>query len=99
VDPPREAHVSAVPDARRLGRAAPPARALLDLAHGAAALRDWTRAERAAATAREIASRRDESRIVLDAGAVLDAARKREVEPPARPRGTSPGPPRAADVA
>jgi tetratricopeptide (TPR) repeat protein len=74
------------------------ARSLLDLAHGAAALRDWTRAERAAATAREIASRRDESRIVLDAEAVLDAARKREVEPLAPPGGARDLPPLARDL-
>ncbi|HET7230085.1 MAG TPA: hypothetical protein VFJ16_08795 [Longimicrobium sp.] len=57
------------------------AQALLDLARGAASLKDWTRAERAASTARDVATRRDESRVALEAEAVVDqVARKRALE-------------------
>jgi tetratricopeptide (TPR) repeat protein len=57
--------------------------ALLDVAHGAASLRDWSRAERAATAAHELARRRGEARVALTAEAVLDAVgRKRGIEEP-----------------
>ncbi len=55
--------------------------ALLDLAHGAASLNDWSRADTAANAAREIAEKRSEARVVLAADAVLDSVRgKRALE-------------------
>ncbi|HEX5725629.1 MAG TPA: tetratricopeptide repeat protein [Longimicrobiaceae bacterium] len=60
--------------------------ALLDLAHGATSLSDWSRAERAAEAARGLAERREENRVALAAEAVLDAvARRKGVELEARP--------------
>jgi tetratricopeptide (TPR) repeat protein len=57
------------------------AQALLDLSRGAASLKDWGRAERAATTAREVAARREESRVMLEADALLDSVtRKRNLE-------------------
>lgn len=57
------------------------AQALLDLARGAASLKDWARAERAATTARDVAARREEARVVLQADALLDnVQRKRNLE-------------------
>lgn len=62
--------------------------ALLDLARGAVSLKDWTRAERAASTARDVAARREENRVVLEADAVLDqVARKRALETEIEPAG------------
>ncbi|HEU0015582.1 MAG TPA: tetratricopeptide repeat protein [Longimicrobium sp.] len=56
-------------------------RALLNLAHGAASLRDWTRAERAASTAREVAGRRGEGHVTIEAESLLDSVlRKRSLE-------------------
>jgi len=51
------------------------ARALLDLAHGAASLGVWERAERAAQAALDVAARRNESKIRLTAEAVLESTR------------------------
>ena len=60
--------------------------ALLELAHGASSLRDWTRAERAAEAARELGQRRGAGHILLETESVLDAARrKRGLEHPAAP--------------
>jgi tetratricopeptide (TPR) repeat protein len=60
--------------------------ALLDVAHGAASLSDWSRAERAATAAYELARRRGEARVVLTAEAVLDAvSRKRGMDQPRTP--------------
>lgn len=57
------------------------AQALLDLARGAASLKDWARAERAGTTARDVAARREEARVVLEADALLDqVSRKRNLE-------------------
>jgi tetratricopeptide (TPR) repeat protein len=57
------------------------AQALLDLARGAASLKDWARAERAATTARDVAARREEARVVLEADALLDqVSRKRNLD-------------------
>lgn len=65
------------------------AQALLDLARGAASLKDWTRAERAASTARDVAGRREESRVVLEAEAVVDqVTRKRALEAAIEPAGS-----------
>ena len=51
-------------------------------------LKDWTRAERAASTARDVAARREENRVVLEADAVLDqVARKRALETEIEPAG------------
>jgi tetratricopeptide (TPR) repeat protein len=64
------------------------AQALLDLARGAASLKDWSRAERAASTARDVATRREESRVALEAEAVLDqVTRKRGIEGATEPAG------------
>jgi len=65
------------------------AQALLDLARGAASLKDWTRAERAASTARDVATRREEGRVVIEAEAVLDqVTRKRAIDEATEPAGT-----------
>jgi tetratricopeptide (TPR) repeat protein len=57
------------------------AQALLDMARGAASLKDWARAERAATTARDVATRREEARVVLQADALLDSvSRKRNLD-------------------
>ena len=57
------------------------AQALLDMARGAASLKEWSRAERAATSAREIAQRREEARVALEAEALLESvARKRALE-------------------
>ena len=50
-------------------------RALLDLAHGAASLSLWDRAEQAAQAALDISTRRNEAKIRLSAEAVLESAR------------------------
>jgi len=64
------------------------AQALLDLARGAASLKDWSRAERAASTARDVATRREESRVALEAETVLDqVTRKRGIEAATEPAG------------
>jgi tetratricopeptide (TPR) repeat protein len=54
------------------------ASALLDLGHGAMSLQEWTRAERAAEAARQIATQREQAKILLTAESVLDAARARK---------------------
>jgi tetratricopeptide (TPR) repeat protein len=55
--------------------------ALLDLARGAASLKDWSRAERAATTSRDVAQRREEARVAMEAEALLDSvSRKRNLE-------------------
>jgi len=57
------------------------AQALLDLAHGAASLGEWKKAETAATASMEAARRREENRVMLAAESVLDAARaKRAME-------------------
>ena len=57
------------------------AQALLDMARGAASLKDWARAERAATTARDVATRREEARVALQADALLDSvSRKRNLD-------------------
>jgi tetratricopeptide (TPR) repeat protein len=58
-----------VPEAEGLSHA------LLNLAHGAATLGDWRRAEQAAARAGEIAERRGEGHVRLEVEAVLAATR------------------------
>jgi hypothetical protein len=64
------------------------AQALLDLARGAASLRDWSRAERAATTARDVAQRREEARVVIEAESLLESvARKRNLEAVTAPEG------------
>ncbi|HYJ80146.1 MAG TPA: tetratricopeptide repeat protein [Longimicrobiaceae bacterium] len=71
------------------------ARALLDLAHGAASLGIWDRAERAAQAALDVATRRNEARVRLAAEAVLDSARHhrqaevRAARPPAAETGAA----------
>ena len=65
------------------------AQALLDLAHGAAMLRSWGKAERAATRALAAAAERNESRVRLEAEAVLDSVRRRSaaaLSPAAAPR-------------
>ncbi|HEX6748536.1 MAG TPA: tetratricopeptide repeat protein [Longimicrobium sp.] len=62
--------------------------ALLDLARGAASLKDWSRAERAASTARDVATRREESKVAMEAETVLDqVSRKRGLETATEPAG------------
>lgn len=51
--------------------------ALMDAARGATTLGDWPRAERAAATAREIAVRRKEAHVLAEADSVLDSVTRR----------------------
>ena len=51
------------------------ARGLLDVAHGAASLSLWDRAEQAAQAALDVATRRNEAKIRLSAEAVLESAR------------------------
>jgi tetratricopeptide (TPR) repeat protein len=64
------------------------AQALLDLAGGAASLKDWSRAERAASTARDMAVRQDLAKVALGAETVLDqATRKRGLEAAVEPAG------------
>lgn len=53
------------------------ARALMDLSHGAASLSEWGRAERAASKALDIARRRNEWKVVLEAEAALEGIRQR----------------------
>ena len=58
--------------------------ALLELAHGSSSLRDWTRAEKAAESARDLAQRRGQGHVVILSDNVLEAARrKRGLERPA----------------
>jgi hypothetical protein len=58
--------------------------ALLELAHGASSLRDWTRAEKAAEAGRDLAQKRSQGQVVILSDTVLDAARrKRGMETPA----------------
>lgn len=52
------------------------ARALLDLAHGAASLGAWDKAESAARDAISVATERGESRIVMAAEALMESARR-----------------------
>lgn len=74
---------SAAPDWERMPHAA---QALLELSHGAASLRDWNRAEKAAEAARELAGRRELGQVLIETEAVLDAARrKRGMEQAAAP--------------
>jgi hypothetical protein len=57
--------------------------ALLELAHGASSLRDWSRAEKAAEAGRDLAQKRGQGQVVILSDTVLDAARrKRGMEPP-----------------
>jgi tetratricopeptide (TPR) repeat protein len=57
------------------------AQALLDLAWGAASLKDWARAERAATTARDVAARHEEMKVIMEAESLLDSvSRKRNLE-------------------
>lgn len=57
------------------------AQALLDVARGAASLREWARAERAAGTARDIAQRMGLHAVLAETESVLDSvARKRGME-------------------
>ncbi|HEU0052510.1 MAG TPA: hypothetical protein VFQ39_05005 [Longimicrobium sp.] len=57
------------------------AQALLDLARGASSLKEWSRAERAATTSRDVAAHRKEERVVFEAESLLDSlARKRYIE-------------------
>jgi tetratricopeptide (TPR) repeat protein len=57
------------------------AQALLDMSRGAASLKDWARAERAVTTARDVAARREEARVVLETDALLDSvSRKRSLD-------------------
>jgi len=57
------------------------AQALLDLSRGAASLKDWPRAERAATTARDVATRLAEMKVALEAESLLDSVtRKRNLE-------------------
>lgn len=71
---------AAQPDWERLPWAP---QALLELAHGASTLRDWARAERSAEAARDLGQRMARGAVVIEADAVLDAARrKRGLEQP-----------------
>jgi tetratricopeptide (TPR) repeat protein len=64
------------------------AQALLDLARGAASLKEWSRAERAASTARDVATRLEQAKVALEAEAVLDEVlRKRGIEAATEPAG------------
>lgn len=64
------------------------AQALLDLARGAASLKDWPRAERAATTARDVATRREEAKVAMEADSLLDSvSRKRNLEAVTSPAG------------
>lgn len=65
------------------------ARALLDLAHGAASLGAWDRAERAAQAALDVATRRNEGKVRIIAESVLDSARHHRL---AEVRGTEQAP-------
>jgi len=59
------------------------AQALLDLSRGAASLKDWARAERAATTARDVAARKEEMKVAMEAESLLDSvSRKRNLEAP-----------------
>ena len=62
--------------------------ALLDLARGAASLKDWARAERAASAARDVAMRLELGKVLLEAEAVLDSVtRRKALEEAAEPAG------------
>jgi tetratricopeptide (TPR) repeat protein len=67
------------------------AQAALELARGAASLKDWARAERAASTAREVAERRGEARVLLEAETVLDSVTRRRALESAEPAGGEEG--------
>lgn len=59
------------------------AQGLLELAHGASSLRDWTRAEKAAEAARDLAQRWGQGQVVILSDMVLEAVRrKRGIEGP-----------------
>jgi hypothetical protein len=59
------------------------AQALLELAHGASSLRDWTRAEKAAEASRDLAQKWSIGHVLIQTDAVLEAARrKRGTEAP-----------------
>lgn len=62
--------------------------ALMDAARGATSLRDWTRAERAATTAREVAIRRQEAHVIAEAESVLDSVTRRLQMDTAQPDNT-----------
>jgi tetratricopeptide (TPR) repeat protein len=64
--------------------------ALLDLAHGAASLGEWKKAEMAATAARTAGQRREENRVVMAAEAVLDSVRARKALETTRARGPEP---------
>jgi tetratricopeptide (TPR) repeat protein len=53
------------------------AQALLDLARGAASLKEWARAERAATTARDVATRREEARVLVEVEPLLESIMRR----------------------
>jgi tetratricopeptide (TPR) repeat protein len=60
--------------------------ALLELAHAASSLRDWTRAEMAAEASRDLAQKRGHGHVVILSDAVVEAARRKritETPPPA----------------
>ncbi|HEX8907540.1 MAG TPA: hypothetical protein VF771_22045, partial [Longimicrobiaceae bacterium] len=62
--------------------------ALLDSAYGAASLKEWGRAERAASTARDVATRLEQAKVALGAEAVLDeVSKKRNIDVAAEPAG------------
>jgi len=55
--------------------------ALLDMARGAASLKEWALAERAATTSRDVALRREEAKVSIEAETLLDSvSRKRNLE-------------------
>jgi len=60
--------------------------ALLDMASGAASLKDWARAERAATLSRDVATRHAEALVVMQAESLLDSvSRKRNLDTGAPP--------------
>ena len=67
------------------------AQAALELARGAASLKDWARAERAASTARDVATRREEARVLLEAETVLDSVTRRRALESAEPAAADDG--------
>ena len=61
------------------------ARALLELAHGAASLRRWDQAEDAARQALELSTRRQEAKVRLTAESLLEAVRRHSLIPTEAP--------------
>jgi tetratricopeptide (TPR) repeat protein len=62
--------------------------ALLELAQGGSSLRDWSRAEKAAESARDLAQRRGQGHAVILSDALLDAVRRKRG--PERPAAEAP---------